>query len=80
LNGKPTKDKVVWRNLVDVNDIKAAVTKLQEINWLYKEVENSAVDSTINEAIEVVSKASSTMLEKATEDDLSEKGEIRWTS
>jgi len=70
----------VWRNLVDVNDIKAAVTKLQEINWLYKEVENSAVDSTINEAIEVVSKASSTMLEKATEDDLSEKGEIRWTS
>jgi len=28
INGKPTKDKAVWRNLVDVNDIKAAVKKL----------------------------------------------------
>ena len=30
VNCKPTKDKVVWRSLVDVNDIKVALTKLKE--------------------------------------------------
>ena len=30
LDGRPTKDKVVWQSLVDVNDIKRAVTKLKE--------------------------------------------------
>ena len=27
---KPTKDKVVWRSLVDVNDIKVALKKLKD--------------------------------------------------
>ena len=36
LDGRPTKDKVVWQTLVDVNDIKKAVNKLKETNWLYK--------------------------------------------
>ena len=36
VNCKPTKDKVVWRSLVDVNDIKVALTKLKETNWLYQ--------------------------------------------
>ena len=30
LDGRPTKDKVVWQTLVDVNDIKRAVKKLKE--------------------------------------------------
>ena len=32
VNGKPTKGNVVWRNLVNVNQIKTAVQKLTEIN------------------------------------------------
>ena len=32
VNGKPTKTKVVWRSLVDVNEIKKAVQKLKDIN------------------------------------------------
>ena len=35
LDGRPTKDKVVWQTLVDINDIKKAVNKLKETNWLY---------------------------------------------
>ena len=35
VNGIPTKKKVIRRSLVDVNKVKAAVTKLKEINWLY---------------------------------------------
>ncbi len=35
-NGKPTKNKVVWQKLVDVNRVKKAFHKLKEINWLYK--------------------------------------------
>ena len=34
VNGRPTKSNVVWRTLVDVNHIKAAVSKLREIIWL----------------------------------------------
>ena len=29
VNGRPTKNKVVWRTLVDVNHIKEAVRKLK---------------------------------------------------
>jgi len=29
---------VVWRSLVDVNQVKAAIQKLKDINWLYSEV------------------------------------------
>ena len=36
LNGVPTKNKVVWQTLVDVNALKFAIHKLKEINWLYK--------------------------------------------
>ena len=70
VNCKPTKDKVVWRSLVDVNDIKVALTKLKETNWLYQNVDDTSVDEVSKEVIEVVSKASSTMLEKATDDDV----------
>ena len=38
VNGKPTTSKVVWRSLVNVDNVKAAVQKLREINWLYSEV------------------------------------------
>ena len=70
VNCKPTKDKVVWRSLIDVNDIKVALTKLKETNWLYQNVDDTSVDEVSKQVIEVVSKASSIMLEKATDDDV----------
>ena len=71
VNGNPTKNKVVWRNLVDVNNIKAAVNKLKEINFLYKDVDDESIDDTAKEVIEVVSNTASTMITKASECDIS---------
>ena len=71
VNGNPTKNKVVWRNLVDVNNIKAAVNKLKEINFLYKDVDDESIDDTTKEVIEVVSNTTSTMITKASECDIS---------
>ena len=70
INRKPTKNQVVWRNLVNVNHIMEAIRKLREINWLYKDVDDDSIDSTLKEVIEAVSSTSSTMLEKATDEDI----------
>jgi len=72
VNGKPTKNNVVWRSLVQINDIKAAVRKLKECNWLYKDTDDACIDSAAKEVIEVVSEASCTMLEKATAAEVSQ--------
>ena len=56
VNGKPTKTKVVWRSLVDINEIKKAVQKLKEMNWLYKDVREDSVDKAVQEMVEVVKK------------------------
>ena len=70
INSKLTKDEVVWRSLVDVNDIKVALNKLKETNWLYQNGDDTYVAEVSKQVIEVVSKASSTMLEKATDDNV----------
>ena len=70
VNGKPTKGKVVWRNLINVNQIKTAVQKLTEINWLYKNVDDESVDETAKHVVEVINNTCSTMLEKATKEDI----------
>ena len=70
VNGKPTKGKVVWRNLVNVNQIKTAVQKLTEINWLYKNVDDESVDEAAKQVVEVINNTSSTMLEKPTKEDI----------
>ena len=67
VNGKPTTSKVVWRSLVNVDNVKTAVQKLREINWLYSEVKDDSVDV----SIEIADNASSTMLDKADEHDIS---------
>ena len=56
VNGKPTKTKVVlvWHSLVDVNEIKKAVQKLKDINWLYKDVREDSVDEAVQDVVEVV--------------------------
>ena len=70
LNGKLTKQKFVWRSLVNVKDVKAAVKKLKEINFLYSTVDHQSVDDAAKEIIEVVNSTTSQMLEKATESDI----------
>uniref|UniRef100_A0A1X7TRC4 Uncharacterized protein n=1 Tax=Amphimedon queenslandica TaxID=400682 RepID=A0A1X7TRC4_AMPQE len=42
--GQPTKSNNVWRSLVDVKNIKAALRKLKEINWLYRSVDDDSID------------------------------------
>ena len=54
VNGRPTKSKVVWRTMIDVNHIKAAASKLREINWLYKHIHEDSVDEAVREVVEVV--------------------------
>ena len=61
---------MVWRTLVNVGALKAAIHKLKEINWLYKEVDEDDLDDVTREVIETVSDTSSTMLEKATKEDV----------
>ena len=53
VNGKPTKNKIVWRSFVNVDNIKAAVEKLRQINWLYKDVDGGSIDEAVKQIIEV---------------------------
>ena len=64
VNGKPSKLKVMWRSLVDIN---AAIQKLKEVNWLYKAVDEDEVEKKV---IVVVDSTTSSMLVKATRDDI----------
>ena len=41
---KWTNTQVVWRSLVNVRLVKAAVHKLKQINWLSKDVDPDSVD------------------------------------
>ena len=70
VNGQPTKSNTVWQTLVDVNRIKAALLKLKEINWLYRNVDDDTIDASSKEVIEVLSNTTCKMLEKATEADV----------
>ena len=71
VNGKLTTSKVVWRSLVNVDNVKTAVQKLREINWLYSEVKDDSVDDVSKKVIEIADNASSTMLDKVDEHDIS---------
>ena len=55
---------------MDVNAVKLAIQKLKEINWLYKNVDDASLDEAAKNIVEVVDKASSIMLEKASTDDV----------
>ena len=56
--------------MVDANQVKQALQKLKQINWLYKDVHEDSVDEAAKQVIEMVSSTSSTMLEKATTDEI----------
>ena len=70
INGKPTKNNVLWRDLVDVEDLKAAIEVLKKDNWLYKDLDDSSVDEAAKKVLEVANNTTSKMLDKATKQDI----------
>jgi len=70
VNRKPTKPKVVWRSLVDVNQVKAAIQKLKSTNWLYRDVTDESVNEAAKQVVEVTNNTTSTILEKASENEI----------
>ena len=70
VNGKPKSGKVVWQTLVNVNAIKAAVHKLKEINWLYKDCDASCIDEAAKQVIETGDNSTTPMLVKASKEDV----------
>lgn len=75
VDGLPTNKKVVWRKFVNITKIKAALTKLREINWLYAHVSPDKVEKSVEDLfIEVANSASSTMVKKVKNKSLYEAG------
>ena len=70
VNCKPSKNKILWQSVVNVEHVKAAVEKLREINWLYADVEESSIDDASRHVIECVSDTTSQMLVKASAEDV----------
>ena len=52
ISGKPSKNKVLWQSLVNVDQVKAAVQKLRSINWLYANVNDSSIDDASQRIVE----------------------------
>ena len=70
VSGKPLKQKIVWQSMINIAHVRAAVQKLKEINWLYANIDDSSVDDACRRIIESVSDTTSSMLVKATADDV----------
>ena len=70
INGKPSRNKILWQSVVNVEHVKAAVEKLREINWLYADVEDSSIDDASRRVIECVSDTTDQMLVKASAEDV----------
>ena len=70
VNGRPTKNNVVWQSLVNVDNVKQAVLKLKETNIFYKTISDSAVDDATKKTIEAISNVNTTLLEKSTKEDI----------
>ena len=71
VNGEPSPSRVVWRSIVDVRGVKVAIAKLKEINWLYKEIDAGDIDDVAKKVIESVTNTGSSMLKKASKEDIS---------
>ena len=53
VNGVATKKKVIWRTLVDIKQLNAALGKLKDINWLYQLVDDDNVNELAKKVVEV---------------------------
>ena len=60
----------MWRSLVDVKRVMIAISKLKLCNWLYWDVKKESIDEATKHVIEVSNTATTSMLEKATKDDV----------
>ena len=66
VNGRPTKSKVIWHSLVNVNHVKT----LRSCNWLYKQVQSKSVEESTKLIIEVSNNAKTKKLEKASANEI----------
>jgi len=53
-----------------MNQVKAAIQKLKDTNWLYREVTDESVDEAAKQVVEVTNNNTSTMLEKASANEI----------
>ena len=70
VSGNPSKQKVLWQSMVNVAHVTAAIQKLKQINWLYANIDDSSVGDACQRIIESISDTTSTMLVKATAEDV----------
>jgi len=47
VDSQPNKYKVVWQGLVDGDNVKRAVEKLKDTNWLYSNVDEASIDEAV---------------------------------
>ena len=71
VNGKLTKSKVLWRSIVDVNVLRAALRTLKTVNDFYRNVSDASIDEATKSVVEMVHSTTSSMLVKATKGDMS---------
>ena len=65
VNSKLTK---IWQSLINVEELKATLRKLRDINWLYTDVGENSLDDASRCIIENVS---NTMLKRVSAEDVS---------
>ena len=70
VSGNPSKQKVLWQSMVNVAHVTAAIKKLKQINWLYANIDDSSAGDACKRIIESISDTTSTMLVKATAEDV----------
>ena len=70
VDGRSTKDKIVWQGIVDVDNVRHAIDKLRDTNWLYRTLDENRVDKAAKKTIEVVNSTSNPILERASLDDV----------
>ena len=70
VNVIPSEKKIIWCSIVDVSAVKAAIQKVREINWLYKDVTDTSINEVMQQVIETADSASSTMLVKPSKEDV----------
>ena len=72
VNSKSKSKKMIWQSLVNVDQLKSALEKLKEINWLYANVDLNSLDEASRRIVESVSETTSTMLHKVSDEDTSD--------
>ena len=60
----------MWQGLIDIDNVRKVVEKLKNTNWLYSNVDQSSINETAKKTIEAVSDTTSSVLERASEDDV----------